>query len=108
MTFQIIYSPEALDDLRAIYMYIAYEKQAPENAESQTNRIRNAVRKLDLFPDGHTIINWEPWASMGMRFLPVDNYTVYYLINEDQQTVEIVRIFYSGRDVEHIIQAGIE
>ena len=48
MTFQIIYSPEALDDLRAIYMYIAYEKQAPENAESQTNRIRNAIRKLDL------------------------------------------------------------
>ncbi len=108
MTYKIIYSPEAIDDIRAIYTYIAYEKMAPENAESQTSRIRNAIRQLDLFPEGHSVINWEPWASMGMRFLPVDNYTVYYLINTQSNSVEIVRIFYSGRDVEHIIQTGLE
>ena len=45
---------------------------------------------------------------MGMRFLPVDNFTVYYLVDNDEGKVSIVRIFYSGRDVEHIIQTGIE
>ena len=103
MTYKIIYSPEALEDLRSIYRYIAFEKLAPENAIGQTKRIREAIKGLDLFPEGHTTIEWEPWASMGMRFLPVDNYTVYYLIDNKHKTVEIVRIFYSGRDVENII-----
>ena len=108
MTYQIIYSPESLDDLRDIYSYIAFEKLAPENAEGQVNRISKAIRALDLFPDGKTTVDWEPWASMGMRFLPVDNFTVYYLVDNTEGSGKIVRIFYSGRDVEHIIQTGIE
>lgn len=108
MTYEIIYSPEALNDLRDIYMYITFEKLAPENAEGQTKRIRKAIRGLNLFPEGHTEVDWEPWASMGMRFLPVDNYIVYYLIDNADKMVKIVRIFYSGRDIEHIIQTSIE
>ena len=108
MTYKIIYSPKSLDDLRTIYSYIAFEILAPKNAIDQVNRIRKAIRSLDLFPEGHTTVDWEPWASMGMRFLPVDNFTVYYLVDNDEGKVSIVRIFYSGRDVEHIIQTGIE
>ena len=108
MTYQIIYSPESLDDLRAIYSYIAFEKPAPQNAEGQVNRIRQSIRSLDLFPEGHATVEWEPWASMGMRFLPVDNFSVYYLVDNDEGKVSIVHIFYSGCDVEHIIQTGIE
>ena len=99
MTYKIIYSPESLDDLRAIYSYIAFEKLAPQNAEGQVNRIRESIRSPHLFPEGHTTVEWEPWSSMGMRFLPVDNI---------DGKVRIVRIFYGGRDAEHIIQTGIE
>ena len=108
MTYQIIYSPESLDDLRAIYSYIAFEKLAPQNAESQVNRIRQSIRSLDFFPEGHTIVEWEPWASMRMHFLPVDNFIVYYLVDNNEGKVSIVRIFYGGRDVERIIQTGID
>ena len=38
--YQIIYSPEALDDIRKIYSYIAYELQVPDTALNQVNRIR--------------------------------------------------------------------
>ena len=96
MTYQIIYSPESLDDLRAIYSYIAFEKLAPQNAEGQVNRIRESIRSLDLFPEGHSTVEWEPWASMGMRFLPVDHFIVYYLVDNNEGTVSIVRIFTAG------------
>lgn len=108
MSYSIIYSPEALDDLRAIYMYIAYELLTGETAERQVNHIRTAVRKLDMFPEGHSAIKWEPWASIGMRYLPVDNYIVYYLVDNTEKRVSIVRIFYGGRDVEHIIQEELQ
>ena len=96
MTYKTIYSPESLDDLMAIYSYIAFEKLAPQNAEGQVNRIRKSIRSLDLFPEGHTTVEWEPWASMGMRFLPVDNFIVYYLVDNNEGTVSIVRIFTAG------------
>lgn len=32
-------------------------------------------------------------------FLPVDNYLILYLLEESQNTVNIVRIMYGGRDV---------
>ena len=91
----------------ASILILPFEKLAPPNAESQVNRIRKAIRSLDLFPEGHTTVEWEPWASMGMRFLPVDNFIVYYLVDTKEGTVSIVRIFYSGRDVEHIIHTDI-
>ena len=40
---------------------------------------------------------------MGMRFFPVDNYDVYYLANMEESKVQVVRIFYAGRDVENIV-----
>lgn len=40
---------------------------------------------------------------MKMHQLPVDNFIVYYLIDDKELTVTVVRIFYGGRDIEGII-----
>ena len=48
--FYVCYSDEAKDDLRNIFMYIAYDLSSRDNAESQVNRIREAIKKLDKFP----------------------------------------------------------
>ena len=54
-------------------------------------------------PLRHRIVDWEPWHSMEMRIFPINNYDIYYLVNSEQAIVQIVRIFYSGRDVQNII-----
>lgn len=100
---EIIYSPESLDDLISIYSYISSAFFEPDTAEEQVNRIRGNIRKLDQMPLRHKLVDWEPWHSMGMRFFPVDNYDVYYLVNMEESKVQVVRIFYAGRDVENII-----
>lgn len=48
--FYVCYSDEAKDDLRNIFMYIAYNLGSRDNAEGQVNRIREAIKKLDKFP----------------------------------------------------------
>ncbi len=45
--YEVIYSPAALEDLKAIYSYIAYELLADEAAKNQTERIRREIRSLD-------------------------------------------------------------
>ena len=101
--YQVIYSPESVDDIKSIYRYIAYDIKSARNAEAQVKRIRNKIRKLDIFPEKFVHVDWEPWASMGLHQMPVDNYIVYYLIKEEEQLVIIVRIFYSGQNIELIV-----
>ena len=45
---------------------------------------------------------------MKMRRVVVDNYIVFYLVNDSEATVDIVRIFYGGRDIEGIVKASTE
>ena len=102
--WRVTYSPAARDDLKTIYSYIAFQLKERQTARNQSNRIRNAIRSLDRFPNRHTAVEWEPWSSMGMRRLPVDNFLVFYLVNEEKHLVTVVRIFYGGRDIERLIQ----
>lgn len=104
-SYSVIYSPAALDDLRELYAYIAFTLLAPETAEGQVNRIRKEIRSLDFMPSRHARVEWEPWRSMKMHRLPVDNFVVYYTVDDDTLIVTVIRIFYGSRDVEGIINA---
>ena len=66
-TYSVIYSPEAKDNLKEIYSYIAFELEAPDTAEGQVNRIRKEIRSLDFMPARYAIVDWEPWRSMEMH-----------------------------------------
>ena len=100
MIFNVVYSSEARQDLRDIYEYIAYELLEPDTAAGQTNRIMKAARSLEQMPMRHRLYEEEPWHSQGLRFLPVDNYLIFYLPDETDNIVNIVRIMYGGRDVK--------
>lgn len=102
--YAVRYSPKALDDLRAIYTYIAGHLQVPETARKQVNRIRDAVRSLDTMPSRYALVDWEPWRQIGMHKVSVDSYVVYYVVNAEKRTVQIIRIFYGGRDAERLLQ----
>ena len=104
--YRIVYSRNAKEDLKDIYRYIAFQFFAPDTAREQVDRIRTVIRSLSTFPDRHARVEWNPWAGLGVRKVPADRYTVYYLPNQDNHTVTIVRIFYSGRNVEKIISGS--
>jgi len=101
--FHVYYSPEAKADLKAVYFYIAFSLHAKIAAKAQTNRIREEIQSLSFMPERYERVDWEPWYSQGVRKVPVDNYIVYYLVRREDHSVEIVRIFYGGCDVEEIV-----
>lgn len=101
--YKVIYSPAAKEDLFGIYSYIATQLLEPQIAKNQTDRIRNAIRSLETMPSRYGKVEWEPWMSMGMRKLPINNYIVFYLVDEPAALVKIVRIVYGGRDLRNIL-----
>ena len=100
MIFDVSYSAEARQDLRDIYEYIAYELLVPETAARQAERIMKAARSLEQIPMRYRLYEGEPWHSQGLRVLPVDNYLVFYLPDETNATVSIIRIMYGGREID--------
>lgn len=105
-TYSLHYTPEALDDLRDIYSYIAYHFQERRTAHNQVGRIITEIKRLKKMPEQCQLVSWEPWHSMGMRSFPIDNYVVYYEIDQNNKIIHIDRVFYGGRDVEGMVQKG--
>lgn len=101
-TYSVIYSPQAFLDLTGLYEYIRFNLQVPKTAEKQVNRIKHAIRSLETMPMRYTLVKWEPWCSKGIHRVPIDNYTVFYQVDENKTTVTVIRIFYSGRNIENI------
>ena len=102
--YNIRYSPAAKKDIKNIYSYIALNLQVPDIAKNQVDRIRKEIRSLDFMPTRYSIVDWEPWQSMKMHKLPIDNFVVYYTVNSDTITVTIIRIVYAGMDIRSIAE----
>ena len=97
---ELIITEQADADLRGIYEYIAFELLSPENAARQLDRLEESIIRLEEFPQKFRMHDKEPWCSRGLRIMPVDNYVVFYIPDEDTKTVTVVRIMYNGRDVD--------
>ena len=88
---------KALADMEEIYAYIADQLQAPEYAIRQYDRIAEAVLKLSEFPERIRVMEFEPEHTMGLRQLLVDNFSAFYVIENDR--VIITRVLYSASDI---------
>lgn len=99
-TYTIDITNQADADLRALFTYIAEDLQAPENAKGQLDRLEEAICKLDQMPERHRRYEKEPWRTRNLRVMPVDNFVVFYTIDDETHTVTIIRVMYGGRDIE--------
>ena len=95
--YKVQITDKALNDMEEIYTYIAEKLQAPENAMGQYNRIAKAIEELNVFPERVSVMESEPEHSMGLRQLPVENFSAFYVIEEDK--VIVTRVLYSASDI---------
>lgn len=100
-SYEVVYTAEAEQDLRNIYEYIAFHLLNTEAAKNQTNRIVNAIKKLNTMFLRYKLYDKEPWNSMGLRMLSVDNYLVFYQPVHENALVAIIRIMYGSRNIEY-------
>lgn len=96
----------AAQDLREIDRHIRFRLLEPETASQQIERLRVAVFSLKSLPERHALLMDEVLRGQGIRFVPVDNYLVFYAICADTQRVYVLRILYSRRDWRNLLTPG--
>ena len=94
--YNIEYSKEAREDLIEIKRYIKYNLQEPETAQKLISKIRFEIDKLKNNPQIFAIIDDDFIKKFEIRKLIVDNYIVFYRIQNDN--IQIARIMYGRRN----------
>ena len=101
--YKIQFSKDARKDLKDIYIYIKYNLQEPIIAKKLIDKIRKEIYKLEDNPIVYTIIKDEIIKKREIRKIKVNNYIVFYRVEENNKIVEIVRIMYGRRNWTKII-----
>jgi toxin ParE1/3/4 len=102
--YKILFTKQMEKDLKAIYDYIAFTLFAPDVAAGQLDRIEKAIMKLQEMPERYRLYEEEPWRSKGLRRMPVDNFIALYIPRNDDKTVTVIRVLYSGSNIDEQIK----
>ena len=90
----VLYREQASADLDGIFDYLVELGASGSTAQAFVGRIQARCEKIGNVPEGYPL---RPDFGPGIRFAPFER-TAVILYYPSDDAVEIVRIFYGGRD----------
>lgn len=105
MPYHVVFAPEAVAQLEALYAYIA-EQASPATALRYTDAVVLTCERLAMFPlRGVARDDIRP----GLRLTHHKGRTVVaYAVDDTGKTVSIVGVFYGGQDHESALSEGMD
>jgi len=100
MMYDVIITSQAHLDLKMLYEYISTVLMEPTIAKKQYFRIEDAVYSLVQMPERFRQYKKEPWLRRNLRAMPVDNYIIFYTVDNSKCKVTVIRILYGRRNTE--------
>ncbi len=101
-------SETAETDIDEAIDYIIFKLKNPDAVKSLFDEIIRKIQDICNIPGiGHIVKN-EFEQRNDVRWLPVHNYIIYYVINDSDQMINIVRFVSARRDKHLIISSIIE
>ena len=102
-TYNVKVTDAALADMEEIYNYIAFTLLSPTNAIAQYDRIAEAILSLNILPERFKVMNFTGKELENLRRMPVDNFSVFYVITDD--SIIVTNVLYSASDISQRLQA---
>ena len=96
--YDLEYLPSAMADITSIVQYISIELGNPIAAERLAEQLIAAGEKLKKFPYSNPV--YVPIRPLEHEFrkLLVQNYFMFYWVNEEKRLITIARVIYAKRD----------
>ncbi len=103
MKYKIMFSSSARKDNLCILRYISEQLLEPVIAEKLVKRILEEIKLLNEFPMRYRLYSTRKSQLKGLRALPVENYIVFYIVDEVSQTVKVYRVLYGKRNISTLL-----
>ena len=101
--YQLEYLPIAKQDMIGIARYISHELCNPAAAEKLSQEMIESADKLTAFPYVNSIHPTVKPLKHEYRKLLVQNYIMFYWIDEPTKQLTIARVIYARRDYEKLL-----
>ena len=95
--YRVHITEQANKQLSQIYEYIAFELLEPSYAAKQVENLTSKILSLDTTPKRCKIFSYTLYPGQEIRRLLVDNYSIFFFINDS--VVNVTNIIYSRSDI---------
>jgi len=102
--YKLEYLPRALQDMADIVRYISHELSNPIAADKLASEMIAAADKLVDFPYKNRVYQPIRLLKQEYRGQIVQNYILFYYVNEEQKLVTIARAIYARRDYGKLLK----
>ena len=96
--YQVKMTDHATEQMGEAVSYISKMLLVPDVALRWSERIQAEIASLSKMPGRYPLTPEEPWRSEGVHKMSVENFLVYYWINETERIVWVLAIVYGRRD----------
>ena len=103
MVFKVSFSRQAAIDFAEILNYISGELQNRKAANRFYNEVAKKLKLLRKMPYMFPLYHNESIGDKGFRYIIIDNYLVFYLIEDGKSAVYIARILYGKQDIAALL-----
>lgn len=84
--------------LASLWKDLTYDLQAPQAARHLILELKKQVVSLGYMPKRNPLVSEKKWSDQGVRKIIVNNFIMYYWIDEKQHIVYITAIVYEKRN----------
>lgn len=102
--YKVQFLPLAQNDLVEIVRYIANDLYNKQAANKLADEIIKATDTLADFPYAYPAYTPIRSTKNEYRKISVQNYLVFYTVNEKTKTVTVARVVYAKRDYDKLIK----
>lgn len=95
---EVIVTQDAENDLTEILDYISFVLLVPKVAIGYLAELREEMSKLSYRGASIAPVSQEPWHSRGIKKIPVENFYIYFRLDDDEKKVYVLNVVYAKRD----------
>ena len=103
MKYDIVVTNPAQDDLEEILNYISVDLSAPKSAIEMLNKIKSIFENLSINPLMYPLCNIDSLKAKNYRKAVINNYLMFYRVDDKNETIYIMRFIYGRRDYINLI-----
>ena len=104
MNYKVRIVKHARDDMRKIRKYITEDLANPPAAAKRINLIDTNIQSLRQMPARFPLVQDDYMASKGFRVIVCKTHLVFFVIEEAEKCVYIMRVIYARRDWARILR----
>lgn len=98
MEYEVVLTSQAFEQIRETVSYISHVLLEPQTAIRWVDVLKKEISSLNSMPLRYPLTEEEPWHTYGIRKMPVKNFLVYYLVDNEEKRVSVTAVVYGRRD----------